>query len=113
MFGFIGKIGGFVRDFFHFPLWVPLGRVAYCIYLVHFIVFRFLTGDFMALPTVSNPQIVSIHCVSKQMKILIFNYFSAVDFNVRWIFPLSFARYYLNGHIRIPIHCTFERTHTC
>lgn len=59
MFGFIGKLGGFIRDFFHFPIFTPLGRIAYCIYLVHFIAFRFLTGDLKALPSVSNEQIVS------------------------------------------------------
>lgn len=59
MFGFIAKMGGFVRDFFHLPIFTPLGRIAYCIYLVHFISFRFLTGDIKALPSVSNEPIVS------------------------------------------------------
>lgn len=60
MFGFIGGIGGIIRNFFHLPIFTPLGRIAYCIYLIHFNVFRFLTGDIQSLPSVSNEPIVSM-----------------------------------------------------
>lgn len=59
MFGLIGRVGGIVREFFFLPIMQPLGRISYCIFLVHMIVFRFLTGDYMAQPFASNAQIVS------------------------------------------------------
>lgn len=58
MFGFIGGIGGIIRNFFHLPIFTPLGRIAYCVYLIHFDVFRLLMGDFKALPSVSQEPIV-------------------------------------------------------
>lgn len=58
-FGLIGGIGGAFRNFFFLPILQPLGRISYCIYLVHLIVFRFLKGDYMAQPYGSNSEMVS------------------------------------------------------
>lgn len=58
MFGLIGNVGGMLREFFYLPIFQPLGRISYCIYLVHLIVFRFLKADYMAQPYGSNAEIV-------------------------------------------------------
>lgn len=59
MLGFTCRVGGLIRRFFCMPIFTTLGRISYCVYLVHFIAFRFLTGDAVALPYLSAAPIVS------------------------------------------------------
>ncbi|XP_063697877.1 nose resistant to fluoxetine protein 6-like [Culicoides brevitarsis] len=53
MFGFIGGIGGIIRRMFYMPIFGSIGRLTYCIYLIHMCVFRFLNGDIKRWPSVS------------------------------------------------------------
>lgn len=59
MFGFIGGIGGIIRRTFYMPIFQSIGRVTYCVYLIHMCVLRFLNGDIRMLPSVSWEPIVS------------------------------------------------------
>lgn len=59
MFGFIGGIGGVIRRIFYMPIFGSIGRVTYCVYLIHMCVLRFLNGDIRQLPSVSWEPIVS------------------------------------------------------
>lgn len=59
--GFLAGVGGVVRKIFYLPIFQTLGRLTYCIYLVHMCVLRFLNGANTMLPNVSVPTIVSHH----------------------------------------------------
>lgn len=59
MFGFIGGIGGVIRRLFYMPIFGSIGRVTYCVYLIHMCFLRFLNGDIRKLPSVSMESIVS------------------------------------------------------
>lgn len=61
--GFLAGVGGIVRKIFYLPIFQTLGRLTYCIYLVHMCVLRFLNGANTMLPNVSVPTIVSHHLI--------------------------------------------------
>ncbi|XP_063697878.1 nose resistant to fluoxetine protein 6-like [Culicoides brevitarsis] len=53
MFGFIGGIGGIIRRMFYMPIFGSIGRLTYCVYLIHMCVLRFMNGAILQLPSVS------------------------------------------------------------
>jgi peptidoglycan/LPS O-acetylase OafA/YrhL len=46
IFACITSNGGFINDFLSWPIWVPLARLSYCVYLVHIYILEwfFLTS---------------------------------------------------------------------
>ncbi|XP_063697875.1 nose resistant to fluoxetine protein 6-like [Culicoides brevitarsis] len=57
MFGFVGKLGSVITTIFNSPIFQPLGRIVYCIYLVHFSVARYLAGDVRGKVYISGTNI--------------------------------------------------------
>lgn len=57
-FAFLAGVGGIIRRIFYLPIFQPIGRLTYCIYLVHMCVLRFLNGSNTMLPNISLAMIV-------------------------------------------------------
>lgn len=80
--GFLAGVGGVIRKVFYLPIFQTVGRLTYCIYLVHMCVLRFLNGANTTLPSVNVPTIVSHLYEEFVGKNCILKRFSSTDPNI-------------------------------
>lgn len=100
IFAAIFKASTFVNKVFNAPIFQPLGRITYCIYLVHMPIMRVLGGGNKGVVHISNSLFVSFFIISTKNEKLIINSKHTVikcrillsRINNCWLYPVSYAR---------------------